>query len=272
MFKAPKALAAVGMSLLLANGASAGWLTWTGVGITVGGIVAAATPTGIGQLVGAVAGAVQVIVVGTDAVKTAIGSSETPQPPIAANPQPPAYVAGLTAFTQAIYQPIPLPGNAGDALAASTNIYISSANVLMTNFTNGASSLQLNADLAVMADNLNQVNDQYNLLGFVVTISQSDIINAQAQIATSGLPSSEVTFLQNAGFSASDILGFSNFVASTPTNLAVPTTTLGDLFQAASTATAVPEIDPAAGGSALSLVAGVLAMIEQRRRRAKPVA
>jgi len=33
------------------------------------------------------------------------------------------------------------------------------------------------------------------------------------------------------------------------------------------TAAAVPEIDPATGGSALSLVAGVLAMIEQRRRR-----
>jgi len=32
----------------------------------------------------------------------------------------------------------------------------------------------------------------------------------------------------------------------------------------------VPEIDPAAGGSALSLVTGVLAMIEQRRRRAAP--
>ena len=35
---------------------------------------------------------------------------------------------------------------------------------------------------------------------------------------------------------------------------------------------AVPEIDPATGSSALSLVAGVLAMIEQRRRRAKLVA
>ena len=34
----------------------------------------------------------------------------------------------------------------------------------------------------------------------------------------------------------------------------------------------VPEIDPATGGSALSLVAGVLAMIEQRRRRAAIVA
>jgi hypothetical protein len=33
-----------------------------------------------------------------------------------------------------------------------------------------------------------------------------------------------------------------------------------------------PEIDPAAGGSAISLVAGVLAMIEQRRRRATLVA
>lgn len=35
---------------------------------------------------------------------------------------------------------------------------------------------------------------------------------------------------------------------------------------------AVPEIDPATGSSALSLVAGVLAMIEQRRRRATLVA
>jgi hypothetical protein len=35
---------------------------------------------------------------------------------------------------------------------------------------------------------------------------------------------------------------------------------------------AVPEIDPATGGSALTLVAGVLAMIEQRRRRATLVA
>lgn len=35
---------------------------------------------------------------------------------------------------------------------------------------------------------------------------------------------------------------------------------------------AVPEIDPATGGSAFSLVAGVLAMIEQRRRRAMLVA
>ena len=35
---------------------------------------------------------------------------------------------------------------------------------------------------------------------------------------------------------------------------------------------AVPEIDPATGGSALSLVAGVLAMIEQRRRRTTLVA
>ena len=35
---------------------------------------------------------------------------------------------------------------------------------------------------------------------------------------------------------------------------------------------ATPEIDPATGGSALSLVAGVLAMIEQRRRRAMHVA
>ena len=40
----------------------------------------------------------------------------------------------------------------------------------------------------------------------------------------------------------------------------------------ATASSAVPEIDPAAGSSALSLVAGMLAMIEQRRRRGKLVA
>jgi len=35
---------------------------------------------------------------------------------------------------------------------------------------------------------------------------------------------------------------------------------------------AVPEIDPAMGSSALSLVAGVLAMVEQRRRKRAVVA
>jgi hypothetical protein len=37
------------------------------------------------------------------------------------------------------------------------------------------------------------------------------------------------------------------------------------------TLSSVPEIDPAIGSSALSLVAGVLAMIEQRRRRTVPM-
>lgn len=41
---------------------------------------------------------------------------------------------------------------------------------------------------------------------------------------------------------------------------------------ASSSTSSVPEIDPATGSSALSLVAGVLAMIEQRRRRATLVA
>jgi len=59
-------------------------------------------------------------------------------------------------------------------------------------------------------------------------------------------------------------------VTLTPTGMtfglaAVETTiNLGIL---AGTPTGVPEIDPASAGSAASLVAGVLAMVEQRRRR-----
>ena len=54
------------------------------------------------------------------------------------------------------------------------------------------------------------------------------------------------------------------------------TSTIGDQLLSLSKLTgrlsfaiaAVPEIDPATGGDTLSLVAGVLAMIEQRRQRA----
>jgi hypothetical protein len=42
---------------------------------------------------------------------------------------------------------------------------------------------------------------------------------------------------------------------------------VGDAWTLGTRSAAVPEIDPATGGSALSLVAGVLAIIEQRRRR-----
>jgi hypothetical protein len=43
-------------------------------------------------------------------------------------------------------------------------------------------------------------------------------------------------------------------------------TTINTAIQAGATAP-VPEIDPASAGSAASLVAGVLAIVEQRRRR-----
>jgi len=51
-----------------------------------------------------------------------------------------------------------------------------------------------------------------------------------------------------------------------------PLTTADGWVIGAAAPSAVPEIDPATGGSALSLVAGVLAIIEQRRRRATLVA
>ena len=48
--------------------------------------------------------------------------------------------------------------------------------------------------------------------------------------------------------------------------MAAVETTLNTPILAGQTS-AVPEIDPASAGSAMSLVAGVLAMVEQRRRR-----
>jgi len=72
-----------------------------------------------------------------------------------------------------------------------------------------------------------------------------------------------------ASFEANDYDGspaqlFNVFPANFPTSLDGQYYQFATPFAAPSS---VPEIDPATGGSALSLVAGVLAMIEQRRRR-----
>ena len=61
-------------------------------------------------------------------------------------------------------------------------------------------------------------------------------------------------------------------VTTTPTGFtfglaSVETTINLGILAGAVAPTGVPEIDPASAGSALSLVAGVLAMVEQRRRR-----
>jgi hypothetical protein len=68
---------------------------------------------------------------------------------------------------------------------------------------------------------------------------------------------------QNNGISGSYFTDIGLMVISSNTDQAATFTIV---------ASSVPEIDPATGGSALSLVAGVLAMIEQRRRRATLVA
>ena len=90
-----------------------------------------------------------------------------------------------------------------------------------------------------------------------------------------------VLFTKPSGPAAAGILTFTNYTTSSglggnsvygvyASGSTVYAATAGGLSIA--TIAAVPEIDPVTGGSALSLVAGVLAMIEQRRRRATLVA
>jgi hypothetical protein len=90
-----------------------------------------------------------------------------------------------------------------------------------------------------------------------------------------------VLFTKPSGPAAAGILTFTNYTTSSglggnsvygvyASGSTVYAATAGGLSIA--TIAAVPEIDPVTGGSALSLVAGVLAMIEQRRRRAALVA
>ena len=74
-------------------------------------------------------------------------------------------------------------------------------------------------------------------------------------------------YLEWAGFPGESYWKFDRYSGAGDTHVVFsPTPQSGSVIGTAA-ASSVPEIDPATGGSALSLVAGVLAMIEQRRRR-----
>ena len=133
--------------------------------------------------------------------------------------------------------------------------------------------------------------------GSPVTFSNGDVVSASStafnssytsynSISTTGLTYFVFAFYNNQGVNSTPGVNPNNdFIANSKLAWVAFSRTGGDLtVEAAEVNTvagasitvggsaAVPEIDPATGGSALSIVAGALALIEQRRRRAALVA
>jgi hypothetical protein len=114
----------------------------------------------------------------------------------------------------------------------------------------------------------------------IYTFSPSTTWNLKANTSYSfWLGTSETNFTNNAALrwyqassSASSTLGFTQTGGFYSSNGGASYSAPGNLLSMQVTGSAasagVPEIDPATGSTALSLVAGLLAMMEQRRRRA----
>jgi hypothetical protein len=270
----PLLLVALMMVFLAPGVASASWLSWISDAITCVGIGAACTPTGVGQVVGGVCGVVEVIGVGADVVKTATGHepqfiSNTYQPFIAAPPEPPAYLAGASALTNATYQPLPIPGNAADPLVIATNAAIADFNTLILHYRTGAPSSQIVNDLASLSGKLETVASQFDALTCTMSEDQATINSRLSNIGSSGLPAAEVTFLQNAGLTPTQIQGLAQYTANHPLNLAVGSVTASQLLHIIPTEVA-PSNVPAASGrvvtslGVLLLMAGATAVARRR--------
>jgi hypothetical protein len=255
------------MGLVGTNGAFAGWMSWaSGIASAAAAALAkAAVKTGSGAVAGAAlaAGVAQISLWVGDYIIAKYPKIPIPtKPPAAGTPQPAADTSG--SGVTGSYQHLPLLGGITDPIITATNDSVDSLNRLTSDFKAGVTADQLIRDYGMLSGSLEHVADEFDYLGISLSISQADIDSFQAGLATSGLPSFEVDFLQNAGLSASDINGLANYFSSTPLNLAVPTVSVSEVLHGAAATAAVPE------PSTLALVGvGIAGILGYGRRRRK---
>ncbi len=239
----------------------AGWLSWLGVGLTVGAIAAGvfAFLGGGGPAAAAalVLGVGQVVAIVADVVFVPILSRPPPMPPMAMMPQPPPYVPTDPTYPNAVYPPVPTQGNSGDPIRTAGNNLINAANSLLADARAGAPVATIDAGARRLGDAYAGVADSIAAAGLAFPISQADIASAQA----GGIPSAETDYLVSAGISAANIAGLNTYFSTTPFNLS-GTTSVDGVLRA--TASALNVSEPA---SFALMAAGLLGVGALRLRR-----
>ena len=110
-----------------------------------------------------------------------------------------------------------------------------------------------------MRSSKKNIANTFDNLGFSLTLSQSDYDNYIEEIATSGLPTFEVEFLNDAGWTSSDIQSFGDFIGNVDFNLAVSSVSANQVFD---TCCYQPIPEPA---TMMLLGLGGFALIRRRR-------
>lgn len=240
----------------------AGWLSWLGAVLTVAAVAAVVvSPNAAGAAAAVVLGIGQVFAIVVDQIVIPMIPPPPPaKPPAAMLPKPPLYMSSDDSYEDATYPSLALQGNAGDPVRIAGNSMISAMNTLLADVRAGASPPTLAQDTTRLGTTFNTIAASLSTSGVAFSITQGDIDSVQADIATSGLPEFEISYLQSAGVSAANIGSLGTYVADTPINLAVPSLTVNDLLHQTAGSLGVPEPD-----SILLLSIGVIGLGTLRR-------
>ena len=239
----------------------ASWISWTGIGCTLGAGVATFFSPG-GTVVAGGLGIAEILLVFTDCYlwatsrglygpggsaqlrpagptpNQAITPDQYPGPSFAAGTSPPPFTTHIAEFMTAQFQHFQLSGNPDDNLVQATNATIDSFNQFLAHANQGAASNVIKQDLTNLTNALqNKATQHDNLVasGYykTITMSQADLNNSAQNIRQNGLLQVEIDSLRNAGLSDNFIQAYTQNEASQTLTISKPTITVSDLLHAA---------------------------------------
>jgi len=234
--------------------ARAVWLAWLGVGFTVGAVVVAATATGPGAGPATVGLAtLEIFAAGADILVNLLGkpNAQGAQPNVGivyGDPyQEPSFAGGTDsapsysgvgamALISATYKHMALQGDDSDAYYTAINSLIDQMNKCTADYWAGDSNQIIYNDLDALAnafDNVANAYDTYINAYGDFTLTQSQMTTSNQSISQNGLPAVEVTMLQNAGVSNSNITDYTNYVANVPITLKGTSVNASTMFHSA---------------------------------------
>jgi len=211
----------------------AGWLSDLGKVLTAVGVAAGALGAAP-VAAGCVAGECVAILVDEVWLEPQVG--EGTQPGILDFPVSSSFTEIEAIFQVTTYQPFPLPGDETDDFIIATNLMIERCNALKEHVAADAPLRQLQLDARDLSQAIRNVGVEYDKLGLDISITQEGLDSILADIEINGLPQTEIDFLQDAGWSLDDINAMQQYTTATSVNLAVPSVSVSEVFEAAADA------------------------------------